>query len=111
MRTPRFLSVPELIAAHDDPRVLLLDVRLPAERAMLSLTNPVFTFMCTPRTDLPNDVLKLAQLVGSRRVIVLDSDEVRAGEACDMLRLMEVDAQALEGGTAGLLEAISSLLS
>lgn len=111
MKIARFLSISDLLAACDDPRMLLLDVRLPAERAMLPLDNPVFSFIYEPRTDLQEDAWRLARLVGDRRVIVIDADEARAGAACDVLRRMEVDAQALEGGTAGWLEALSSLFA
>jgi hypothetical protein len=100
------LRLRDFMASCDDPRILLLDVRLPAERATLPLENRFFSVITTPRVHLQRTLVSLATLVGQRHVVVVDAFESHALDAARLLRSIEVDAAALEDGLAGWMSAL-----
>ncbi|HTJ25531.1 MAG TPA: hypothetical protein VMA36_05125 [Candidatus Limnocylindria bacterium] len=100
------LRLRDFVASREDPRILLLDVRLPVERAAVSLENRFFTVIHTPRPDVPKTLVALATLLGARHVVVVDELEAGARDAAHLLRSIEVDAAALENGLAGWVSAV-----
>lgn len=94
------LSPRELLAAADDPRVVVLDVRTSAERSVRPLDNPFFAVVYAPRDALRGRLAAVAALVGNRHVVVVDTDEREAVAAVRLLRTLEVDCFALQGGIA-----------
>ena len=101
MSAERALLVCELVAAREDARLLLLDIRLPGERAEHPIENPFFQVVYAPRDELPQRTCSVARLLGNRHVVVVDDYEARAESAAALLRGVEVDALALEGGISG----------
>ena len=99
----------DFIASTQDPRALVLDVRLPAEREARPLSNRFFPVIYAPRDTLAGEITELATLLGGRHVIVVDTVEARARIASRLLRELEVEAAALEGGFEGWLTGLVSL--
>ncbi|MGZ3518721.1 MAG: rhodanese-like domain-containing protein [Vulcanimicrobiaceae bacterium] len=106
MSAARPLHLHELVASREDGRMLLLDVRLPGERAAYPIDNPFFQVIYAPRIELPQRAWAVAKLVGARHVLVVDTHESHAEVAAALLRDAEVEAKALEGGFAGWLLAV-----
>ena len=109
MSAPQAFHLRELLAAREDARLLLLDIRLPGERAEHPIENPFFQVIYAPRDELPQRACAVARLVGSRHVVVVDEYETRAESAAALLRGADVDALALEGGFAGWQTALVTL--
>lgn len=95
------ISLGELAAAADDPRILVLDVRTRDQRAARPLDDGAFTVVCAPPEALSSNLLRVATLVGARHVVVVDDQESGAVAAARLLRTVEVDCAALEGGLGG----------
>jgi rhodanese-related sulfurtransferase len=106
MHGDRIMPLREFVASLADARILVLDVRPPDERAVLPLENRFFAVIYAPRADLPKTLPAVATLVGQRHVVVVDDEEARARDAADLLRSIEVDADALEDGIAGWMWAL-----
>ena len=88
-----------------DPLILLLDARLPSERVRCEVVNDVYPVVYAPRTELRQNLERIARLVGSRHVIVIDTDQTRAEADAAILRSAEVWAVALGGREAGWLQS------
>lgn len=95
------LHLRELVAAREDPRMLLLDIRAVAERAELSIENPFWPVLYSPHDELPQRACAVARLAGGRHVVVVDAFEARAHAGAELLCELEVEAAALEDGVSG----------
>ncbi|HYZ17255.1 MAG TPA: hypothetical protein VE591_12670 [Candidatus Acidoferrum sp.] len=101
MTADGIMHLSDFIASRDDPRLLVLDVRQPAERSSFPLSNRFFSVVYAPRDDLRAAIVPIATLVGQRHVIVVDTYETQALAASRLLQSIEVDATVLEGGLGG----------
>ncbi len=95
------LRLRDFVASRDDPRTLVLDARTQSERVSTDLSNPFVTVVWAPHATLAKNVHRMAALLGSRHVVVVDATENDAAEAVRILRDCDVSAMALEGGIAG----------
>jgi rhodanese-related sulfurtransferase len=109
MNADTTISLSELLAARDDPRLCVLDIRAPAIRASQPLENAFLPVVYAPGGELRVRLLSFAALLGNRHVVVIDDDQATAAQASRLLQSVEVEAVALEGGVEGWLDAIARL--
>jgi rhodanese-related sulfurtransferase len=101
MNADGIMHLCDFIASREDPRILVLDVRRPAERQAFSLSNRFFSVVYAPHEDLCTTIVPIATLVGQRHVIVVDTREEQALTASRLLQSIEVESAVLEGGLDG----------
>ncbi|MBV8638611.1 MAG: hypothetical protein JO322_11030 [Candidatus Eremiobacteraeota bacterium] len=99
------MGLREFTRARDDPRVLLLDSRLPGERGACPLTDLRLNVIYASRWSIVDDAIHVAMLVGDRHVVVIDTDEADAAYVAHILRQAGVHAEALERGFCGWQDA------
>ena len=106
MYKPPVMSLTDFAAAREDPRLLVLDSRLPNERRAFSLLNPINTAAYAPRESVGQDLMRLALLLSGRHVVVVDISEVDAVAVARALQSADVHATALERGLDGWRDAM-----
>jgi hypothetical protein len=100
------VSLRDLVAAADDPRLAVLDVRSPQERSARPLCNAFFPVVFAPGETLASNRFAVATLLGGRHVVAVAAEERGAAQAASLLREVEVDCRALEDGMRGWAAAI-----
>jgi len=106
MYKPPVMSLTDFAAAREDPRLLVLDTRLPEERLTLPLINPFNTVAYAPRASVGQDLMRLALLLSGRHVVVVDLSEEAAVAVARALQSADVHAMALERGLDGWRDAM-----